>query len=69
MSPARWLASAALTAAGGTLFWQFEPGMAWTDYGLGCAILAYVGAVALGVGVSVLTLDAVERAGNRLFQL
>ena len=62
-----WFASAALTVAGAALVWVCEPGMAWTAYGLGCAILAYIGELALGVGVSVMTLEAVERAGKRLF--
>ena len=67
MTAARWLTAAALTAAGGALVWLFEPGIAWTAVGLVHAILAYAGALALGIGVCLLAFnDAVERAGKRL---
>jgi hypothetical protein len=58
-----------MTGSGILLIWVFEPGIAPTAYGLGCFIISYVGALAIGVGASALLLDSVERAGNRLFRL
>ena len=63
------ISALAMTGSGVALIWAFEPGIAPTAYGLGCFLVSYAGALALGVGASVLLLGGMERAGNRLFGL